>query len=507
MNDRATSRRRKIEQCKRRNSEARQELRAQQEAEGLQVGGHPSIPNRTSEFQSVQEEQKARQQAAIDQIEPMRRHLPVLLRQLSKITDYRNPKKLKHKLTMLLVYGILCFVFQMASRREANRKMTRPMFLENLRLFFPELESLPHHDTLNRILSVIDVNQIEEAHIDLVRRLIRKKKFVRYLIQSCYPIAVDGTQKLVRGELHSEQWLERQVHKGEGIETQYYVYVLEANLAFHNGMVIPLMSEFLDYTQGDTSADKQDCELRAFKRLAGRLKKAFPRLPVMLLLDGLYPNGPVMALCREYNWQFMIVLQDSSLPSVWEEFNGLQKLERDNHHEMTWGNRRQRFRWVNEIRYEYGKNSRRWLTLHVVVCEESWEEVDAKSGEIVTKTSCHAWLSSKPLSKMNLHERCNLGARHRWGIESGFLVEKKHGYQYEHCFSENWNAMKGYHFLMRLGHAFNVLGRYTDALYVIVQKVGVRPFIEFVRETMAGPWLQTEEVRQRFAGTWQLRLQ
>ncbi|MCP3866786.1 MAG: hypothetical protein GY703_01560 [Gammaproteobacteria bacterium] len=30
-------------------------------------------------------------------------------------------------------------------------------------------------------------------------------------------------------------------------ECQYYVYVLEASLCFRNGMVIPLISEFLDY--------------------------------------------------------------------------------------------------------------------------------------------------------------------------------------------------------------------------------------------------------------------
>lgn len=56
-------------------------------------------------------------------------------------------------------------------------------------------------------------------------------------------------------------------------------------------MTIPLMSEFLSYTEGDIDTNKQDCELKAFKRLARRLKSAFKRLPVMVLLDGLYPNG------------------------------------------------------------------------------------------------------------------------------------------------------------------------------------------------------------------------
>ncbi len=486
--------------------EAQQALRERQKAEGLEPHVRPSIPNCTSAYRSVEEEKEARQQAAVEQLNVMRTQLPTLLKCLAKIPDPRNPKKLKHQLTVLLTYGILMFVYQMASRRDANRTMTRPMFIENLRLVFPELESLPHQDTLNRLLSIIDVSKIEELHVELIRGLIRKKKFRRYLIENCYPIAIDGTGKISRNELLSEQWQQRQVNKGESTETQYYVSVLEANLSFHNGMVIPLLSEFLDYTQGDTSNDKQDCEQKAFHRLAVRLKREFRRLSVFVLLDGLYPNGPIIETCRKHNWQYMIVLQDKSLPGVWEEFRGLGKLESDNHHERTWGDRRQTFQWVNGIEYRYGPHDRKKLTLHVVTCTETWEEIDT-DGNTVTKSSRHAWLSSKPLHKRNVHERCNLGARHRWGIETGILVEKCHGYQYEHCFSHNWNAMMGYHYLMRLGHMFNVLARYSAALVDIVRNLGVRGFISFVRTTMQGSWLDTEQVRARLTQPVQLRLE
>lgn len=64
--------------------------------------------------------------------------------------------------------------------------------------------------------------------------------------------------------LWSEECLEREVKKGDDTQTQYYVYVLEANLSFHSGMTIPLMSEFLSYAKGDTDTRKQDCELKAF---------------------------------------------------------------------------------------------------------------------------------------------------------------------------------------------------------------------------------------------------
>ena len=45
----------------------------------------------------------------------------------------------------------------------------------------------------------------------MARHLIRGKKFLRYLIAGCYPIAVDGTQKFTRSSLWDEECLERKV--------------------------------------------------------------------------------------------------------------------------------------------------------------------------------------------------------------------------------------------------------------------------------------------------------
>ena len=86
-----------------------------------------------------------------------------------------------------MLYGILVFVLHYPSRRQANGEMTHPMFEQNLRLLFPDLNTLPHADTLFRLLSKIDVDQIEQAQIDLVNQLIRKKKFAPYRINNAYP--------------------------------------------------------------------------------------------------------------------------------------------------------------------------------------------------------------------------------------------------------------------------------------------------------------------------------
>ncbi|WP_040857455.1 hypothetical protein [Thiorhodovibrio frisius] len=156
------------------------------------------------------------------------------------------------------------------------------------------------------------------------------------------------------------------------------------------------MSEFLEYAPEQGEQRKQDCETKAFHRLAERIKNAFPRLPVMVLLDGLYANGPIMERCRRYHWDFMIVLKDGSLPTVWEEYRSLAHEHPEHRCEQTWGERQQQFQWVNAIRYEYGPNGKKFLEVHVVSCHEHWQVVDPKTAEIITKRARHVWLSSRP---------------------------------------------------------------------------------------------------------------
>ena len=485
-----------------------------------------SKSNAVSPYQTVEEEREARLEAVTGQLRILKSQLPCLLKRLEKIPDPRQPRKTKHKFSVLMLYGLLMFVFQFPSRRNVNEVMTNPQFIENLRLLFPEIDALPHADTLFRLLQKIDVSHLEEAHIDIIQHFIRNKKFRRYLINNCYPIAIDGTQKLAAHECWCEELLQRKTKKNPSTEKgathesastrepvaddqenyQYYIYVVEANFSFQNGLVIPLLSEFLEFEKGDINHNKQDCENRGFKRLCERLNKLFPKLAIMLLLDGLYANGPILACCQSYHWQFMIVLKDNSLPSVWEEFRELKKGALDNRISQRWGKRLQDFQWVNDIEYYYGPNQSQKITVHVVVCNEQWEEINTQ-GEVITKHSRHAWLSSRALNKDNIHERCNLGARYRWGIESCILVEKHQGYHYEHCFAKDWNALRGYHYLMRMAHLFNTLARFSTVLSSFYRRLGVEGFIRFVRDTIAAPWLDREQTVNRMNQSFQLRLE
>ena len=216
-----------------------------------------AIPNRLNIAESVDKELEDRQDTVEKATIIYRQMLPSLLKKLSHINDPRNPNKTKHKMTVLMLYGILMFVYQVGSRRNANKSMSRILF-ENLHAMFPELETLPHADTLARVLEVIDVSNIQECMVELIKDLIKRKKFRNYLYKKNYIIAIDGTQKMCRNWQWNERCLERNV--GSEIKTpQYYVYVLEAVLILDNGITLPLLSLFLDNEDWKKEETKQDC--------------------------------------------------------------------------------------------------------------------------------------------------------------------------------------------------------------------------------------------------------
>lgn len=297
-----------------------------------------SIANKVSAIKTVKQEMQERQETVENTIVVYRKMLPTLLEHMDKINDPRQSGKVKYKIRVLMVYGILIFVYRAASRREANREITRPIFKRNLMMMFPELEDMPHADTLFRLLEKIEVNKIEEAMVELLKELIRKKKFRNYLVNKRYLIAIDGTQKLYRGYKWADECLERHVSSKK--IPQYYAYVLEAVLVLDNGMVLPVMSEILRNKEYRDITEKQDCERRAFYRLAKRIKSSFPKLKVSVVMDGFYACGPVVRVCRENNWDYMLVLKEDGLKSVWHEATGLMRLAPENSTMYQWDDRK-----------------------------------------------------------------------------------------------------------------------------------------------------------------------
>ena len=142
--------------------------------------------------------------------------------------------------------------------------------------------------------------------------------------------------------------------------TLYYHPILEAKLVTLTGFVFSLMTEFIENPAENPS--KQDCELKAFYRLAQHLKHRFPRLPICLLLDGLYAGGPIFSICEENHWKYLIVLQKADILYINDEFKALSLLEPQNHLVFHTG-----------VQFEI-KQDLRWVALGAPVDHPNYED-------------------------------------------------------------------------------------------------------------------------------------
>ena len=361
----------------------------------------------------------------------------------SDVADPRNPNKITYPLAGLAFAGVMMFLCRLEARRQIGLLLRNSPSVDKFQALFG-VESFPHGDTLNEAFSKLDPEQGQNVVCTMIKTLIRKKILYAYrLFDTYFVISIDGTGTLTFSERHCPYCLTR-THNGK---TLYYHNVLEAKLVTKNGFAFSLMTEFIE-NPGENPT-KQDCELKAFYRLAERLKKQFPRLPILLTMDGLFAGGPTFDLCKKYGWKFMIVLKDNDLSSVNEEFDALLKLQRGNRFYWRTGKNaeiKQNFRWTEDISYVDSES--REHTLSVIECRET--KSDHKREE---KTTKFKWVTNYKVSVNNVATLANDGGRIRWKVENeGFNVQKNGGYGLEHAYTNNPTSAKIFYFLLQIAH-------------------------------------------------------
>ena len=127
--------------------------------------------------------------------------------------------------------------------------------------------------------------------------------------------------------MHDLRWLHRKVGNKDAQASQQYVYILEANIVFKNGLTLPLASEYLqtDWDVFNNPEGKQDCELVAFERLAARLKNYFPRLKIIVFADSLFATQPVLEQLQKNRWECVIQFSKNKLRHFAELLNLIKK--------------------------------------------------------------------------------------------------------------------------------------------------------------------------------------
>lgn len=108
--------------------------------------------------------------------------------------------------------------------------------------------------------------------------------------------------------------------------------VLEAKLYLGNNLVCSIASESIqnseEYINQSEEEEKQDCESKAFIRLAEKIKKRFPILPIIITVDGLYVCQRVIQTRIDYGWNYIIRYKEGCEPSRAKEYQALPEKEK-----------------------------------------------------------------------------------------------------------------------------------------------------------------------------------
>jgi hypothetical protein len=362
------------------------------------------------------------------------------------VDDPRRPELIIYPLEALIFAGVLMYLCHLGARRQIAHMLrgNGPSAAKFQALF--GTDTCPHGDTLNVVFGRLNPDQVQAVVTALVRTLIRKKVLDRYrLLGHYFVVAIDGTGRLTFPERHCPHCM-TVTHNGK---TTYYHPILEAKLVLPNGFAFSILTEFIENPGENPS--KQDCELKAFYRLAERLIAEFPRLPLCLSLDSLFAGGPTMSICEKNNWRFMIVHKDGDIPFVHKEFESLLPLTPENHFTRLTGpqgKKRQEYRWINDIFYTDSEKKKH--TVGVLECVES-EPDPKKPGQ--TKTTRFRWITNFTLKDKQVLELANQGGRIRWKIENeGFNVQKNGGFDLEHAYTTDPVASKIFYFLLQIAH-------------------------------------------------------
>lgn len=360
---------------------------------------------------------------------------------LSEVSD---PRKNKHYSIQEIVFGcISLFIFKCGSRNAYDNLITSRKFRKNFKKLFRL--NLPDPDTVAIVLKQIKEEELETIKRKMAHVLLEKRVFDKWRYNGKLLIAIDGSGIFSYDKRHCNNCLHKTYNKGKKNEkTVYYHNVLEAKLVTANGFSISIETIWIE--NNGKEYNKQDCEMKAFIRLAKKIKEHFPRTNICLLADGLYPNNTFFDICENNKWDYIVTLKDKSLKNLWKNIKlknrELMQNSFTEHKKLI----DQDIQWINDELFN--EHTHQWLQI-----KETQTNSKGK-----TKKVKLVYLTNLPVDHDTIIEVCNCG-RLRWKIEKqGFDQQKNHGYNICHKYCrKSYLGMKNYYQCCQIAHMINQL--------------------------------------------------
>ncbi len=365
-----------------------------------------------------------------DLIIVINQYFPELISNFDGLTDLRNQSYVKYQMKVIFIVRLMGLMCEMKSMQGMTRELNTEEAISNIaKICGLELEEIPHCDTINNVFEEVKISEIEEIRKYMITKLIRGKIIKKFLVRDrYYHIIIDGTGLATSRKKYNEKCLVKNRTNKNGKEYQEYsTYVLEAKLVVGE-MVISIGSEFVE--NGEIKEEKQDCEIKAFKRLAEKIKKEYPRLKIIISGDALYACKPVIDICKEKGWKYIVRFKEGAIPSLYKEFETVVTKENES--------RKADYEYVTNLDYQEEK-------VNIIKYVEP-----KKKTEFV-------YMTDLPITNKNIESSIKLG-RKRWKIENeGFNIQKNGTFDIGHLYSKNQVAIKAHYLMIQIAHILRQL--------------------------------------------------
>lgn len=368
---------------------------------------------------------------------------------------------MRHLLTM----GMMMFLTHAGSRNKFDQDLEADMLLENVNRMLGEDYPAPAcMDTVFYLLSRMDPTELGRVPAKMVEALLKSRVLEKHRFDGEYLVAIDGTEVYRSRIPHCEKCL---VFRHCDGSVDYVHTVLEAKLVTPEGLTFSLGTEFVENEGEDYS--KQDCELRALKRLAPRLKARFPRLTICLLMDSLYANEGVLKMCDDYLWSYFITFKEGSIPTLYKEaFEVMERHPENTVAALNSDGEEEIYRWACNLDYKS-------QTVHLVTADVPKTKRNGKKNSDGKKRTRFVYLTDHRPSADNVITYVNEGGRQRNKIEEAFNVQKNGGMNLEHNYGAQGNAYKNSYHLLQIAHTLMELMTHSDMMGKLIRKKYEQP--------------------------------
>lgn len=392
-------------------------------------------------------------------------YIPKILKYIDEIKDPR--KSCEYSMRYLIVSEMLMFLSEGKSQRFTETAYKDTKYLENISKIIEEkIEKVPDAEIYTDVFSRIENIEIEKFHNKINYRMIRNKVYDEEKVLGKYNTLLDGSRFQKAHYEISPEWLSQTKEE----KTTWYLAILEMKLVAKN-MAISLMHEMIrnedKKTEEENEEDvkkkseeriKQDCEINASKRLLERFRKEYPRLPVRIIADSLYPSKELIEICDRLKLEYIFVLQDKKIPTITREFLDLVSMPEGNREIMETDKKIILTMWENDIDYKGKKeNIIRQITR------------DKKTGE----DSVWMWMTNREITKKNVYKIIYCAKTRDYIENQGFREQKvTSGIDLEHVYSKNIKAIKVIYTIIQITHLILQIMEHSDICGDFKKKYG-----------------------------------